>query len=65
MPNQKCSVQIEPTGVLADQGKQVPLGLAYPLPNRGVNARGKGILGRASHGLPCEFAALLPCIIDK
>ena len=64
MPNQNMLSGVKPTGMLADEGKHVPLQLAYPLPNWGVNARCEGIpvyLSNAvPHGLPNEFAAFCP-----
>jgi hypothetical protein len=65
MPNQNMLSGVKPTGMLADQGKHVPLQLAYPLLNRGVNARAKGSPEALPRGLPCELASLLPCIIDE
>ena len=65
MPNQNMLSGVKPTGMLADEGKHVPLPLAYPLPKRGVNARGKGSPEALPHGLPGELATLLHCIIDE
>jgi hypothetical protein len=65
MPNQNMLSGVKLTGMLAGARKHVPLPLAYPLPIRGVNARLKGSAGRSSPEATSEFAALLPCIIEK